>query len=322
MLRRLIPDPFMIALVVTLFLATVLPVHGEGAVIVGWLSTATIILLFFFHGAKLSRDAVLTGLRHWRLHLVILGSTFLMFPVLCLGLASALPGLLPVALWTGILYLAALPSTVQSSIAFVSIARGNVPAAIASASASQVLGVLLTPPLVGLLAGASGGQVEISGVGFIMLEILAPFIAGHLLRPWIGAWVQRHKSLIGITDRGTIVIAVYSAFSGAVLQGVWSRLPLPVLGILCALCIFILICALLFTHGMARLLKFGRDDEIAIVFCGTKKSLIQGVPMARVLFAGPDLGLILLPLMIFHQLQLMVCASIARRYAKGNVDER
>jgi sodium/bile acid cotransporter 7 len=144
-----------------------------------------------------------------------------------------------------------------------------------------------------------------------------PFVAGHLMRPLIGQWVAKYKSLIGVTDRATILIAVYSAFSGAVLEGIWSRLPLPELGILLGVCLLLLVCALLFTRTIARVLGFSRADEIVIVFAGTKKSLIQGVPMARVLFAGPDLGLILLPIMIFHQIQLMVCAWIARRYAAG-----
>lgn len=306
----------MLALLATLALATLLPASGAAAVAVDWLATITVVLLFFFHGAKLARSAVIAGLTHWRLHILILACTFVMFPVLGLVLASLFGVFLSPALWTGILYLAALPSTVQSSIAFVSIAKGNVPAAIASASASQVLGVLLTPVLVGLLAGAQGGEVALAGIGKVALVILLPFAVGHLLRPWLGAFVVRHKATIAITDRATILIAVYSAFSAAVIEGIWSRLPLPDFAVLFVLCCAMLGFALLFTRTVARLLKFGRDDEIVIVFCGTKKSLVQGVPMARVLFAGPDLGLILLPIMIFHQIQLMVCAWIARRYAQ------
>ncbi|MDR0781808.1 MAG: bile acid:sodium symporter [Pseudomonadales bacterium] len=316
MLKKFLPDTFLLTLVLTVILASLLPASGEAAVVVDWLATLTIVLLFFFHGAKLSRQAVLAGLTHWRLHLVILCCTFVMFPLVGLGLSLLLPKLLSPALWTGVLYLTALPSTVQSSIAFVSIARGNVAAAVAAASASQILGVLLTPVLVGLLSGARGGEVALSGIGKVAAVILLPFIAGHWLRPWIGEFVARHKSTIAITDRATILIAVYSAFSAAVIEGIWSRLPLPELGVLTLLCGALLAFALLFTRTLARLCGFERSDEIAVVFCGTKKSLVQGIPMARVLFAGPDLGLILLPIMLFHQLQLMVCASIARRYAE------
>ena len=315
MLKNFLPDSFMLALLGTLALATILPASGAAAVVVDWLSNITVVLLFFFHGAKLARSSVIAGLTHWRLHLLILACTFVMFPVLGLLLSKLFGGSLSPALWTGILYIGALPSTVQSSIAFVSIAKGNVPAAVASASASQVLGVLLTPVIVSLLSGVQGGDVPVSGIGKVALQILLPFIAGHLLRPWIGDFVHRHKSTISITDRATILIAVYSAFSGAVIEGIWSRLPLPDFLVLFGLCCLMLALALLFTTTVARQLGFSRDDETVIVFCGTKKSLVQGVPMARVLFAGPDLGLILLPIMIFHQVQLMVCAWIARRYA-------
>jgi sodium/bile acid cotransporter 7 len=314
MLKKLLPDTFLSLLVGTVALASLLPARGEAAVAVDWLSTRPIVALLFLDGAKLPREAVLAGLTHWRLHLAILGCTFVMFPLMGLGLSLLLPNLLSPALWTGMLYLAALPSTVQSSIAFVSIARGNVAAAVAAASASQIAGVLLTPLLVGLLSGARGGTQALSGLGEVAALILLPFMAGHLLRPWIGGWVTRYKSTIAITDRATILIAVYSAFSGAVIEGIWSRLPLRELAVLCLLCCLLLALALLGTRTLARLCGFAREDAIVVLFCGTKKSLVQGIPMARVLFAGPDLGLILLPIMLFHQIQLMVCASIARRY--------
>ena len=328
-LKNLIPDPFMLMLIGTLVLATLLPASGDAAVAVDWLANVTVVLLFFFHGAKLARSAVIAGLTHWRLHLLILGCTFVMFPLIGLALAALLDDTLSPALWTGILFMAALPSTVQSSIAFVSIAKGNVPAAIAAASASQVAGVFLTPLLVGLMLGAQDSASSGAGIGKVAMLILLPFVVGHLLRPWIdgvaippellpwiGAFVVKYKSTIAITDRATILIAVYSAFSAAVIEGIWSRLPPTDLLILCALCTGVLIVALLLTRAAARSCKFSREDEIVVVFCGTKKSLVQGVPMARVLFSGPDLGLILLPIMIFHQIQLMVCAVIARRYAQ------
>lgn len=317
-MRKLLPDPFVLALLATLLLATVLPARGAGAVAASWAATALILLLFFFHGAKLSREAIFAGIRNWPVHALILVSTFVMFPVLGLLVSTLFSATIPMPkpLWLGVLYLAALPSTVQSSIAFTSIARGNVPAAIASASASQVLGVFITPPLVALLAGARGGQVPLSGVGGIVLQVLVPFLAGQALRPWIGDWVHRHKTAISMTDRGAILAAVYSAFSAAVVEGIWKRVQLSTLAQLLGLCLGILACALTFTWGTARLFKFPRDDRIAILFCGTKKSLVQGVPIARVLFTGADVGLILLPIMIFHQLQLMACAWISNRYAR------
>ncbi len=318
MLKRFLPDPFLLILIVTLVVATLLPARGIYASAVHWLANLTVVLLFFFHGAKLARSAVVSGLTHWRLHLLILGSTFVMFPLLGKSLALLLPGLLSPVLWTGVLFLVALPSTVQSSIAFVSIAKGNVPGAIAAASASQVLGVFLTPFLVGLLAGGDSGRGDaVAGIGQVALLILLPFTVGHLLRPWIGDFVARHKATIGITDRATIVLAVYSAFSAAVIEGIWSQLPPAQFASLFLVCAVLLAAALGFTALLARLGRFPREDEIVLVFCGTKKSLVQGAPMARVLFPGPEAGLILLPIMIFHQMQLMVCAWIAKRYAQG-----
>lgn len=315
LLQRLLPDRFILFLIATVALASLFPASGDFATAVGYLATAAIVLLFFLHGAKLPRAAIVGAVGHWRLHLLVMAGTYLIFPLLGLALASAFPGLLPPALWTGMLFLCALPSTVQSSIAFTSAAGGNVPAAIAAASASQLLGIILTPLLVSLLAEAHGGAIEVSGIGPILLQLLAPFIAGHLLRPWIGGWIDRHKPLTAITDRSTILISVYSAFSVAVVEGIWGRLPLPVLAALIGACILLLILILLATRTLARLLGFSREDEIAIVFCGSKKSIISGVPMARVLLPGPEMGVVLLPLMIFHQIQLMACAWLAQRYA-------
>ncbi|SNS26631.1 solute carrier family 10 (sodium/bile acid cotransporter), member 7 [Sphingomonas laterariae] len=320
MWRRLIPDTFIFTLLATVALASLMPAQGAFAGIVDALATAAIVMLFFFHGAKLPREAIIEALGHWRLHAVILGSTFLMFPLLILAIRWLAPGLLPTQLWTGMLFMAALPGTVQSAIAFTSLARGNVAAAIAASSASQLLGIFLTPPLVGLLADAHGGDVDTAGIGRILLILFVPFVAGHLARPWIGEWVKRHRQLIGLSDRSAILLAVYSAFSAAVIEGIWRQLPLPVLGTLVILCLVVLAIALLFTRGAARLLGFSRADEIAIMFCGTKKSIVQGVPMARVLFAPADVGLILMPILLFHQFQLMACAWIARHYAAQTDD--
>ena len=314
MLRRLIPDPFLIYLVGTVLLASLLPARGEFAVWVGWLSIVTVVLLFFFHGAKLSREQVVAGLVRWRLHLVILAATFVFFPLVGVAAAHLWPGLLPPDLWLGVLFICALPSTVQSAIAFVSIARGNVPAAIASASASQMLGIVLTPLLMNLIAGTHGAAGGLAGTGKVALQILVPFLAGHLLRPLVGGFVARHKGLIGITDRSTILVAVYAAFSAAVLEGLWHSLAPASLALLAAVDAVLLAIALAVTWAAGRLFGFDRADRIALLFCGTKKSLVQGVPMARVLFPGAQAGVVLLPMMLFHQMQLMACAVIARRY--------
>jgi sodium/bile acid cotransporter 7 len=314
-LRRLFPDPFILILFATVCVASLFPASGVVGTAINALATAAIVLLFFLHGAKLSRENVLQAVRHWRLHLTILTLTFVLFPVLGFALSQALPRALSPEFWQGILFLCALPSTVQSSIAFTSIARGNVAATVASAAASNLLAIGLTPVIISLLTSAHGNGVSLSGVSNIVLQMLLPFVLGHLCRPWIGAWAARRKALLSITDRGTIVLAVYSAFSAAVLGRLWDQVPPATLAMLILICGVLLAAVLLLARGVAALMGFTREDQISIVFCGSKKSLVSGVPMARVLFAGPHVGAAILPLMIFHQLQLIVCAWLARRYA-------
>ena len=143
-----------------------------------------------------------------------------------------------------------------------------------------------------------------------------PFVAGQILRPWIGAFIDRHKKVIGLVDRGSILLVVYTAFSAAVVAGLWQQVSLQTLAILLGLCCVLLAVALFVTSQLGKRLGFSREDRITILFCGSKTSLAAGVPMANVLFAGATVGAIVLPLMLFHQVQLMVCAVLAQRYAR------
>ncbi|MCY1408188.1 hypothetical protein D9M71_235070 [compost metagenome] len=315
---RLLPDNFTLALIATVAAASLLPCTGQVAVVFSWITNAGIALLFFLHGAKLSRQAVIAGATHWRLHLLVFCCTFVLFPILGVLLKPLLSPLVTPELYLGMLYLCALPATVQSSIAFTSLARGNIPAAVCSASASSLIGVFLTPLLVQLLMGVHGdtGMSPLDAIGKIALQLLAPFIAGQMLRGWIGGWVERHKPALRYVDQGSILLVVYTAFSAAVVQGLWRQIPLPALAGLVIACCVLLALALLATSLLGRRLGFSREDRITIVFCGSKKSLATGVPMAQVLFAGGTIGVILLPLMLFHQIQLMVCAALAQRYAQ------
>jgi sodium/bile acid cotransporter 7 len=312
--RRVKVDKYLLLIVGMVVAASVLPARGAAAPAFDWATKIAIGLVFFLHGARLSREAVIGGLTHWRLHLVVLVATYLLFPLLCLGLA-ALPGwITPPALASGIVFLGCLPSTIQSSIGFTVIARGNVPAAVASASASNLLGILLTPLLVGFLLHAKGA-ISTSSAESIVLQLLVPFIAGQLLRRWIGEWIIARAKLVQFVDRGSILLVVYTAFSGAVVAGVWSKIGALDLFRLLVICSVLLAAVLTSTWFTARALRFATTDEIAIVFCGSKKSLASGVPMAGVLFPPGVAGLALLPLMLFHQIQLMACAVIAQRYA-------
>ena len=289
-------------------------IGGEAAVGLGWATKLAIALLFFLHGAKLSREAVIAGIAHWRLHLTVLASTFVLFPILGLGVMLLPETILPRQLALGVLFLCCLPSTVQSSIAFTAIARGNVAAAVCAASASNLFGIALTPLLAAMLMGTQGGFAP-SAVEGVVVQLLAPFVAGQVARPWVGRWVDKHKRLTGLVDRGSILLVVYSAFSEAVVGGLWRKVDLVEIVILLIVCAALLVVVLAVTAYGSRLMGFDKEDEITIVFCGSKKSLASGVPLAGILFPGAAAGVMVLPLMLFHQIQLMACAVIAQRYA-------
>ncbi|MDB5482867.1 MAG: Bile acid:sodium symporter [Caulobacteraceae bacterium] len=309
-------DPYILLMFATVALAALFPAEGQGAVVAGVAADAGIVFLFFLYGARLSPRAAWDGLRQWRLHLAVLLSTFALFPALGLGLKAAASASLPPALITGVLFLCVLPSTVQSSIAFTSIARGNVPAALCAATVSNMLGIVLTPVLAAWLLHTHGVQLSFGVFRDIVLQLLAPFLAGQLLRPWIGAGVLEHKRVLGFADRGSILLIIYVAFSKGMAEHIWRQIGPRDLAVLCLWLAALLGVALSLTWLIGRrILRFSVEDEIVLQFCGSKKSLASGLPMASVLFAGPQLGLIVLPLMLFHQLQLIVCAVLARRYA-------
>ncbi|WP_454796453.1 bile acid:sodium symporter family protein [Novosphingobium lindaniclasticum] len=319
LLSRLNIDPYLLLLVSTVGLASVLPARGVWADVAGGVADAGIALLFFLHGAKLSREAILDGARAWKLHLTVACLTFVLFPLIGLGV-SAIPGLEP-SLATGVLFLTLLPSTVQSSIAFTAIAGGNVAAAVCSASFSNLAGIFLTPVLTALLITGKAQGFSTDPIVTISLQLLLPFVAGHLLRPWIGGFVHRHKKLLGYTDRGSILLVVYTAFGAAVLEGLWQKVTLSELALIAALSLGILALVMVLGNVLGRLLGFDHEDRIVILFCGSKKSLATGVPLAGVLFPAAQVGAIILPLMFFHQIQLMVCAVLARRLA-AKAEER
>jgi sodium/bile acid cotransporter 7 len=310
---RFLPDNFTLALIGTVVAASLLPCRGAAAVTVDRLTDLAIALLFFLHGAKLSREAVIAAASHWRLHTLVLLTTFVLFPLFGL----AFEPLVTPALYAGILFLCTLPSTVQSSIAFTAIARGNVPAAICSATASSILGIFVTPLLVSLvLSSHAGSDSALRNVGEIVLQLFVPFACGQLLQPLIGGWIERHESIVGAVDQGSILLIVYSAFSEAVDAGLWHQIPPSALAGLLVANGVVLTAALVTTGVLSKWLAFERADRVTIIFCGSKKSLSQGVTMAKVIFASHAVGAAILPLMLFHQIQLMVCAALAQRWSR------
>lgn len=309
-------DPFLMAIVAAALLATVLPARGAAIEVLSWATKIAIFCLFFLYGARMHPREALEGLKNGRLHLTILGFTFVVFPLVGVALQFVSPVPLAASLYPGLLYVTLCPSTVQSSVNFTSIAKGNVAGAIVSASASNLLGVVLTPMLAIALMNTSGtASVGWGSIIDIAAQILLPFILGQLSRPWTAGFVARHKKL-KLFDQASIVLVVYSAFSEGVREGIWGMVSVTDIVILIGVCVVVLAFMLWLTWFTAGRLGFNRADAIAIQFCGTKKSLATGLPMATVLFAGQPIGLIMLPLMVFHQAQLIACSALASRYAR------
>ncbi|MBR5523236.1 MAG: bile acid:sodium symporter [Akkermansia sp.] len=308
------PDRFTSGIIISVVLGVLLPCSGWVGNAFGLLTDAAIFLLFFLYGAKLSRASVLEGLLNWRLQSMVFFFTFVFFPLLIPLLRPLCEPIIGQALYLGLLYVACLPSTVQSSIAFTSVAAGNVPAAVCSASVSSLLGVFLTPMLVSLLFStdaSAGADIGLGTIANISLQILLPFFLGQWSQRWLRHWVHRHKDLIRWNDQGTIWLVVYTSFSGATAQGYWSQLSVTHLAGLVFVCLVLLSIVHASTYFSSKWLGFSREDCITIVFCGSKKSLAVGAPMMMAIF-GEESNHLLLPLMIFHQVQLMTCAHLAK----------
>ncbi|MFJ9076209.1 bile acid:sodium symporter family protein [Streptomyces sp. NPDC102278] len=313
-------DPYVLALLGTVGLAALSPARGQAATVAQGATTAAVGLLFFLYGARLSTRETFDGLRHWRLHLTVLVCTFVLFPVLGLAARALVPSVLTPPLHSGLLFLCLVPSTIQSSIAFTSLARGNVPAAICAGSFSSLAGIFLTPLLAAALLGNSAGGFSLDSLRKIALQLLLPFVLGQLTRPRLGGFLLRHKKVLGRVDRGSILLVVYTAFGAGMVAGIWHQVSFLRLCALMAVEAVLLATMLLVTWYGAKSLGFGREDRIAVQFAGSKKSLAAGLPMAGVLF-GAHASLAVLPLMLFHQMQLMVCAVLARRRAGDTVPE-
>lgn len=322
-IARFIPDRFTTLLVLAVVLATLLPVHGNGIPVMEWVTNIGIAMLFFLHGSRLSRDAIIAGAMHWRLHIAIFSTTFIFFPLIGIALRPVLEPLVTPGLYLGILYLCVLPATVQSAISFTSIARGNIAAAVCSASASSIIGIFVTPLLIALLLSEFSSDlppISFEAIWKIMLQLLFPFALGHFMRPWLGNFLLKNAAILKFFDQGIIILVVYAAFSHAVNEGLWHETPVQALIMVTLISCLILAIALGSTLLLGKIFKFDIKDRITLMFCGSKKSLASGLPMAQVIFAGSPIGAIILPLMIFHQIQLMVCAVIATRFGQRTGD--
>jgi sodium/bile acid cotransporter 7 len=313
-LKRLGLDRYLMILFLTVLLAAYLPARGQFATILSTVTFFAVALLFLLYGAKLSMAATVAGLTNWKLQLGCLLCTYALFPALGFGLFSLSHAWFPAAIGIGFLYLACLPSTVQSSIAFTSLAGGNVAGAICAASLSNIIGVVLCPLLLAVLLHASNGAGDpLAAIWKIAQQILLPFMLGQILRPWLSGFLNRHRQATMLVDRGSILLIVYSAFSAGVVAGIWNLLSWAHIGLLIAVCVVLLVVAMALVEAGGRASGMARKDRLALLFCGSTKSLATGLPMAGILFNRAEVALIILPLMLYHLIQLTVLAVLSQR---------
>lgn len=313
-------DGFILAMILAVIAGLLLPEWGAKG---GWLhldivTAIGIGLVFFLHGANLSPTAVRAGAANWRLHVFVHAATFVLFPAIGFTVFFTTGGVLPEEVRLGFFFLCALPSTITTSVAMTAMGRGNVAGAIFDATLSGLIGMVMTPVLISLVMSASSGHLPLGpAIGDVMIKLLLPFAAGQVLRPFIGKFLARHKPWISKADRTVVILIVYAAFCESTLAGLWTQYdPLLIAGIV-LMTSALLIVVLGTTVFAARRLRFSHEDEVAAVFCGSKKSLANGAPIAAVLFAGhPAMGMLMLPIMIYHQIQLVVCTFMAKRYAE------
>lgn len=308
-------DPFILTLVIVMVAGLLLPVPVALQRGVDVAADVAVIALFLVYGMRLPTREVFDGMRNVRLQGAILASTYVLFPLVGLLTAIAVRPVIGDGLADGVLYLSLLPSTVQSSVAFTSVARGNVAGAICGATVSNVVGMLVTPALVFALMSAGGAAGGLDGLRTVLLQLLAPFVLGQLLQPRCGDWVRSRRWLTLAVDRGTILIIVFGAVAAASAAGVWSGLSWGVLVVLLLVSGVVLVAMLAITWWGGAGLRLAIGDRIALLMCGSKKSLATGLPMASALFAPALAGTVAVPVIVFHQLQLIVCAVLARKLA-------
>lgn len=311
---------FLVGMLLAIALATISSDIGRsgGLIHLDSLTGIGVAIVFFLHGLGLSPRAIKAGVANWRLHIYIQLATFVLYPLLWVIFGRTLMAYMPLPLAFGFCYLFVLPSTISSSVAMTSVGKGNVPGAIFNASLSSILGVFITPMLIQLFMGFEGVQLDLqASVLAIAKLLLLPMVVGQLLRPYLLRWVENHKKVVNKIDKYVILLIVYNAFCDSVAKGIWSEFSIGMLVtaiLLCSVCLLVMVH---FLQWGARRCRFSRFDEVAAVFCGTKKTLAAGVPMAKVIFgADPQLGMILLPIMLYHPIQIFYCAVLANRYAR------
>ncbi|MFA6960044.1 MAG: bile acid:sodium symporter family protein [Opitutaceae bacterium] len=317
-------DWFMVGMAVAVALAWIFPAFGSpgGALHPELLNKLGVALIFFLNGVSLSFAAMKAGALRWPVHVAVQTTTYVIFPLVGILLTAVVGGWISPELAIGFFYLCAVPSTVSSSVAMTAAARGNVPVAVFNATLSSVIGIVATPLLIGWRLHTAGGGIPMDKVILdLVLWLLLPMVLGQLSRRWLAEWARKSKKLIHGVDRGTILLIIYTSFCDSITRGIWSgRNDAVITAVIGSLVLFGVVFYVIGAISTAA--GFNVEDRIAAIFCGSKKSIAAGIPMAQLIFAGdPRLGIILLPLMIYHPLQLIICAALAGRWARRDAGE-
>ncbi len=320
LVNKLKKEWFLVGMVVAIVLAMITSEFGKsgGVIHLDKLTGVGVAIVFFLHGLGLSPQAIKAGMTNWRLHIYIQAATFVAYPLLWVIWGETFIAYMPIALAFGFCYLLVLPSTISSSVAMTSVGKGNVPGAIFNASLSSIIGVFITPFLIQLFMGVEGVELDlITSILSIAKLLLLPMIVGQVMRAYLVDWIAKHKMIVGKIDKYVILLIVYNAFCDSVENGIWSEFSIGLLAASMAICLIILLFMVHSIQWGARRVNFDLPDEVAAVFCGTKKTLAAGIPMAKVIFGtDPNLGMILLPIMLYHPIQIFYCAILANRYAR------
>ena len=313
-------DKFLLAIIGVVLLAYLFPSWGSSSspIPLNLIGSIGISLIFFFYGLKLSPAQIKTGLSNWKLHILVQLSTFLVFPLIILVFYPFVHSAQGQTVWLAFLFLAALPSTVSSSVVMVNIAKGNVPAAIFNASISGLIGIVITPLWMGLFMQHTTTDFNLSSIYIkLITEILVPVALGVALQPYWGKFAREYSRYLTSFDRSIILLIIYKSFAESFEKNVFSSVDVGDL-LLISVATTVLFYAVFFLTGfLSDRLGFSQEDRITVQFCGSKKSLVHGTVFSKILFQHlPSVGVMLLPLMIFHALQLFIVSVIASKLAK------
>lgn len=322
---RLKIDGFVLSVIAVIGIAYVFPQWGtpESKIPIDTISAIGISLIFFFYGLKLSPAKLKAGIKNWKLHVLVQGSTFLIFPLLILVFRPFIQNEAQETIWLAFFFLAALPSTVSSSVVMVSIAKGNIPAAIFNASISGIIGVVLTPLWMGLFVQSAQTDFDFTDIYIkLFVQIILPVVVGILLQRFLGEFAQKHNKRLTLFDKSVILLIIYKSFAESFEGDIFSTVSILDLLMLFVAVLILFGIVFFLTGFLAKKMRFNTADQITAQFCGTKKSLVHGTVFSKIIFGKlASIGIILLPLMIFHAIQLLIISTVASRMSRKNITE-